>query len=183
MTREEAQEFANRAAASERRAAKKIAEERDALQAKLAQFEEAQKSESQKAIEAAEKRAAAAKDAEWSQKLTAIQVDAELRLRLQAQGYDPDWIDTVKRKANPATIDDIDDAIATALADKPRAQQEPKVPSQTGAPGSRGSIATKWSKDKIDEARARRMRGEISGSEWAEMSRDIERAIRAGDIS
>jgi len=173
------QDDLNRAAATERRKAQKLAEEHESLKAKLASFEESQKSEAQKAIEAAARDARKAADAEWSSKLTAQAVDAELRLQLQAKGYDPDLAVLVKAKASISSADEVSDAIDNALAGKewarkqdPAQAPEPRTPFQGGSPSGGTGRGGRWNEQTVMDFIAQNPRG-ITREIEAEMKRDM----------
>lgn len=167
------QDDLNRAAASERRKAAALATEHEALKTKLAGFEESQKSESQKAIEKAAKDARAAADAEWGAKLTAREIDAKLELRLLQGGYDPDLAHVVKAKTQLSSVEDIDEAIRTALDGKAWAKQaEPELPkpaSQGGAPSGNNGRGGRWTEQKVMDYLAANPRG---------LTREIELEIK-----
>jgi hypothetical protein len=144
------------------------------MQAKLAAADEAKKTEFEKAIETAAKRARAEADAEWSGKLTAQQVDSELRGRLRDRGYDADLAHVVKAKATIGSVDDIDSAIDSALGDKWKPEGEPEKPKphQVGAPTGGGARRGAWTEESIQAFVANNPRA-LTREIEAEMKRDL----------
>lgn len=118
--------------AKNRRKVKELQAQLEQLSAKEAERTEAAKSEEQKRLEQAIKKAADERDQHWTQQLTAREIDSELRVKLIEGGYDPDLAHLVKAKGEIGTLDDIPGAISDALAGKEWAKQ--KLPGQPGRP-------------------------------------------------
>ena len=156
-------------------ATRKVAE----YEAKLAEVENAKKSETEKAIEKARKEASDLTRKELEGIMLQKEIDAELKLRLQAQGYDPDLAYVVKGKGEIAGVDDIDGAIETALsgktwASKPDAQPAPRLPMQGGAPTGRQTSS--WNSARLESLMATGQTKSLTDADWAE----IKAAQRSG---
>lgn len=171
ITRAEAQAIANKAAASERRAAAEKLKDYESMRAKLADIENAQKTEIQKATErAAAAEARAESEAKGRQQ---DRIDAELRLQLQAQGYDPDLAVLVKSKATITSAEDVADAIKTALDGKAWARQaEPETPRPMGMPGAPTGPrpSSSWNAARLADVTARNMTKTMTDADWAEIN-------------
>lgn len=130
------QDKVNRLEAKWRREAEAASAKAAELEAKLTQYNEAQKTEAEKAIEKARKEAATQTSAEWERRLNDAAINSELKLELLKRGMDPDLALVVKGKADLKSVDEIPDAIEAALGGKEwlKAPAKPAAPMQGGAP-------------------------------------------------
>lgn len=144
------------------------------LEQELTSLREAQKTEAEKQIDRVRQEVSS----EWAAKLQAQAVDAEIKVRLLAKGFDPDLVHVVKAKAEIGTVEEVDAAIDAALSGKTWAQQRVNVPSQGGAPrgASDGdAFGPPWTGEKI-----RRVR---EAGQFAKYRTSIESAIARGEIT
>ena len=138
-----------------RREAAKAAKERDALAAQLAERDEANKSDQEKALAAA--KAEGRKEVEAL--LASQALDHALERELLSQGYDPDLAHMVKAKAEISEPGDVAAAVKEVLGSKEWLKAKPVVPG-TGPP-DRNRQTTEfprgagWDIEQIREVRAR----------------------------
>jgi hypothetical protein len=124
--------------AAHKREMLKVQQDRDTLAAKLAEIDEAKKTEHEKALDQARKETRTAADKEWNDKLRTMEINHALDADLRSRGYDPDLAHAIRAKA---AIDDPASVKASVDAFLTEKKWPAKLEIKTPAPGYPGSPA------------------------------------------
>jgi hypothetical protein len=151
------QDEVNRFVAAEKRKRQQLEKQLAELQSKLSQFEEAQKSETEKAIEAAYKRGMQEAEEKWQKELNELKLQTAIERELASRGLHPDLAYVVRHKAELESPDDVPAIVEELTKTHPAFQAALKgnrapSPTQTAPTNQTGFQAGKqWKRSEIQE--------------------------------